>query len=189
MSVEQWWQDPKQLQHFEERLAAIRVGRRQRLRFAAAAGGVAASVVAAACGQPAAPAKPTETAKPAEAAKPAAPAATTAPAAAPAATTAAAAPAAAAPAATTAPAAAAKPAEAAKPAATGARFQGGPGIFRINIERDPLHFDYNYDLYAAADQHVLAGLAQFDPELKAIPDMAEKWESNADGSVWTFTIR
>ena len=61
MSVEKWWQDPEQLRHFEERLTAIRVGRRQMLRFAAAAGGVAASVVAAACSQPAAPAKPAET--------------------------------------------------------------------------------------------------------------------------------
>src|SRR5438874_1032096 len=66
---------------------------------------------------------------------------------------------------------------------------GGPGVFRRNIERDPLHFDYNKDLYAAADVHVLAGLLQFDPELKAVADIAEKWEPNADGSVWTFHLR
>ncbi len=187
MSVEQWWQDPDQLRHFEERLAAIRVGRRQMLRMAAAAGGVAASVVAAACG-------PQSPAPAAEPAKPAAPAPTAAaPAAAPAATTAPAAPAAAAttaPAAapTAAPAAAAKPAEAAKPAAVG-RFAPGPGIFRFNAERDALSFDFNLDLYCQGDPSVLAGLLKFDPELKAVPDMAEKFESNADGSVWTFHIR
>src|SRR5215212_7319909 len=139
MSVNDWWQDTEQLGHFEQRLTAIRIGRRQMLRLAAAAGGVAVSVVAAACGQPTAPAKPADApakpaepaAKPTEAAKPAA--AGTA------------APAAAAPAATTAPApaAAAKPAEAAKPAAAGQRFAGGPGVFRINQEKEPLHFDYN----------------------------------------------
>lgn len=190
MGVNEWWQDAEQLRHFEERLAAIRVGRRDFLRVAAAASGVAASVIAAACGQQAAPAKPAEpaaakpteapaAAKPTEAAKPAA--------AAPAAATA---PAAAAPAATTAPAAAAKPADAsAKPAASGAQFKGGPGVFRFNAERDALSFDYNRDLYCQGDPHVLAGLLKFDPDLKPVADIAEKWESNADGSVWTFTIR
>ncbi|HZO28115.1 MAG TPA: peptide ABC transporter substrate-binding protein [Chloroflexota bacterium] len=179
MSFKNWWEDPEQLGHFEARLAAIKIGRRQMMRMAAAAGGVAVSVVAAACA-PQAPAQPTAApAKPAEPAKPAAPAATSAPAAPAAAATTA-----------PAPAAAAKPAEAAKPAAAAAtRFQGGPGILRMNIEREPLHFDYNLDLYCQADQAVLGALLKFDPELKPVADMAEKWESNADGSVWTFTIR
>src|SRR5438445_301105 len=44
MSIQNWWQDPEQLRHFEERLAAIRIGRRDMIRAAAAAGGVAETI-------------------------------------------------------------------------------------------------------------------------------------------------
>jgi ABC-type oligopeptide transport system substrate-binding subunit len=170
MSVENWWSDPEQLRLFEERLAAIKIDRRDMLRYAAAAGGVSLAAVAAACGPAAAPA-PTAApvAKPTEAPKPAAAAPTAA--------------------------AAAKPTEAPKPAATtvatGAKFGAAPGVFRwaAGAGRDALSFDFNFDLYNQGDSSVFAGLGNFDPELKAIPDMAERWESNADGSVWTFHMR
>jgi oligopeptide transport system substrate-binding protein len=155
------------------------------IKVAAAAGGVAASAVAAACSSsPATPTTaPAAAATSAPAAATAAPAAaTSAPAAttAPAPTTAAAATAAP----TSAPAAAANTTPAAAP-----KFQGGPGIFRTPNYAEPTSFDFNYDLYCNGDASVLAGLLQYDPNYNTIADMAEKWEPNADNSVWTFHIR
>ena len=157
MSVENWWLDPEQLRLFEERLAAIRLGRREMLRYAAAAGGVSIAAVAAACG-PSAPAAPT--------AAPAQP--TTAPA-----------------------AAAAQPTAAPQPAAAGVNFGAAPGVFRFPAPGpgDALSHDFNFDLYCQGEANLFAGLGKFDPDLKAVPDMAERWESNADGSVWTFYMR
>jgi oligopeptide transport system substrate-binding protein len=167
MTEQNWWLDPEQLRLFEERLAAIKVDRRVMLRYAAAASGVSIAAIAAACGPAAAPA-PTQ---PTQAPKPAAP--TTAPAAAP----------------TTAPAAVAKPTDVPKPAAAVGRTAAAPGVFRFPYDRDPLSHDFNFDLYCQGDSSLFAGLGKFDPELKAVPDMAERWESNADGSVWTFHMR
>jgi oligopeptide transport system substrate-binding protein len=165
MSVEKWWLDPEQLRLFEERLAAIRLDRRDMLRIAAAAGGVSVAAIAAACGPAAAPpvAQPTEAPK-----APAAPAPTSAP-----------------------PAAAAQPTELPKPAAAAASFAAAPGLFRYpaGAGRDALSHDFNFDLYNQGDSSLFAGLGKFDPNLKAVPDMAERWESNADGSVWTFYMR
>lgn len=62
-------------------------------------------------------------------------------------------------------------------------------VFRAPIERDPLHFDYNLDLYCAADASTVGMLGQFDVNYAAVPDIAESWEANEDGSVWTFKIR
>ncbi len=194
MSVEKWWLDPEQLAHFEKRWAAVRLGRRDMLKVAAAMGGVAASAVAAACA-PAAPASPT-----AAPAAPAAAAPTAAPAAAAPTATSAPAAAAAAPTATTAAAAAATPTTAAAAAATpttaaaaGAapKFAGGAGIFRTSplIEDPPNGFDFNYDLYAGGDAEVLSGLLMYDPDYKPVGDMSDKWEPNADSSVWTFHMR
>jgi oligopeptide transport system substrate-binding protein len=64
-----------------------------------------------------------------------------------------------------------------------------PGTLRRPIDREPLHFDYGYDLYAGGDWTVSACLLKFDADLQAVPDLAERWEPNADGSVWMFTIR
>lgn len=172
MSVDNWWSDPEQLRLFEERLAAIKLDRRHMLRYAAAAGGVSMAALAAACGPAAVPAAPTAApaAKPTEAPKPAAAAATTAPAP------------------TAAPVA--KPTEAPKPAAA-PNFAAAPGTIRYpaGAGRDALSHDFNYDLYCQGDPSLFAGLGKFDPELKAVPDMAERWESNADASVWTFYMR
>ena len=172
MSVDNWWSDPEQLRLFEERMAAIKLDRRHVLRYAAAAGGVSMAAIAAACGPAAAPAPaPTAApaAKPTDAPKPAA-ATTTAPAP------------------TAAPAA--KPTEAPKPAAA-PNFAAAPGTIRYpaGAGRDALSHDFNYDLYCQGDSSLFAGLGKFDAELKAVPDMAERWESSANGSVWTFYMR
>ena len=169
MSVQNWWLDPEQLRLFEERLAAIKLDRREMLRYAAAAGGVSLAAVAAACG-PGAPsvAQPTEAPKPAAAPTTAPVAPTSAPA-----------------------AAAAKPTEAPAPAAAGGNFAAAPGTLRYpaGAGRDALSHDFNFDLYNQGDSNLFAGLGKFDPDLKSVPDMAERWESNADGSVWTFYMR
>jgi len=184
-----WWLDPEQLSLFEQRLAAIRLGRREVLKVAAAAGGVAMSAVAAACSSAPpptqAPAPPPPTQAPA-APPTSAPAA--APTQAPAATSAPAAAATKPAAAATAPAAAASPAAATKPS-SGSKFAAAPGTFRIPNYQEPSSFDFNYDLYCNGDASVLAGLMKFDPEQKAVPDVAEKVDVNDDASVWTFTIR
>src|SRR6266508_1176392 len=101
MSVDNWWLDPEQLRLFEERLAAIRLDRRDMLRYAAAAAG---------------------------------------------------------------------------------SFAAAPGVFRYpaGAGRDALSHDFNFDLYCQGDSSLFAGLGKFDPDLKAVPDMAERWESNAD---------
>ena len=176
MSVESWWLDPEQLRHFEERLAAIRLGRRDMLKVAAAIGGVTVATVSAAC----APAS-TPTPAPSGGQQAAAPQATSAPQA----TTAPQA---------TAPSAAPTTAPTAAPAATAAqaaapKFKGGAGILRVPNYAEPTSFDFNYDLYCNGDSQVLSGLLKYDPDYKPVADMAEKWESNADGSVWTFHIR
>ena len=48
---------------------------------------------------------------------------------------------------------------------------------------------FNKDLYCQGNALCFAQLGQFDPSLQVIPDIAEKWESNADGSEWTFHFR
>jgi oligopeptide transport system substrate-binding protein len=199
VSLEKWWLDPDQLQHFEARWAAVRIDRRQMMKVAAAVGSVSLAVVAEACASnppaspTAAPAAPATAAPAAPTAAPTTAPATAAPtAAAPTATTAAAAaPTAAAATATAAPTTGATPATAAtaQPAAA-PKFAGGAGIFRVALIEDPPNgFDYNYDLYAGGDPSVLSGLLMYDPDYKPIADMASTFEPNADSSVWTFHMR
>jgi oligopeptide transport system substrate-binding protein len=169
MSVQNWWLDPEQLRLFEERLAAIRLDRRAMLRYAAAAGGVSMAAVAAACAPAAPPAPSAPTAAPQPAAGATSAPAPTAPA----------------------PTAAAQATAAPQQAAAQANFAAAPGVLRYpaGAGRDALSHDFNFDLYCQGDSSLFAGLGKFDPELKAVPDMAERWESNADGSVWTFYLR
>jgi ABC-type oligopeptide transport system substrate-binding subunit len=54
---------------------------------------------------------------------------------------------------------------------------------------NPTSFDFNLNLYCNAPESGVAGLLTFDENLVAAPDWAERWESNADASVWTFYIR
>lgn len=43
--------------------------------------------------------------------------------------------------------------------------------------------------HGAGDKRVFSGLAAFDPRLNLIPDLAERWEVSADGTVYTFRLR
>jgi oligopeptide transport system substrate-binding protein len=54
---------------------------------------------------------------------------------------------------------------------------------------EPASQDFNKDLYCGGAVSLFAGLMVFNSDFLAVPYMANKVESNKDGSVWTFTIR
>src|ERR671918_13022 len=56
-------------------------------------------------------------------------------------------------------------------------------------QNDPSSHDYNKDLYCAGVPALWAGLMKFDVNFQPVPYVASKVTPNADGSVWTFTIR
>jgi len=62
---------------------------------------------------------------------------------------------------------------------------GGGGWY----QRDPASHDFNKDLYCDGVESLWAGLMKFNADLEAVPYAASKVTANADGSVWTFTIR
>ncbi|MFN3742306.1 MAG: ABC transporter substrate-binding protein [Anaerolineales bacterium] len=43
--------------------------------------------------------------------------------------------------------------------------------------------------HTAGDKRVFSGLVALDPNLNLIPDLAERWELSADGTVYTFYLR
>jgi oligopeptide transport system substrate-binding protein len=43
--------------------------------------------------------------------------------------------------------------------------------------------------YSSGDKLVFSGLVSFDPQLNLTPDIAEKWEVSADGTIYTFHLR
>jgi ABC-type transport system substrate-binding protein len=57
------------------------------------------------------------------------------------------------------------------------------------MQDDPSSFDFNADLYVGAEVECWAGLLTFDADGVPVPDWAETFSSNEDGSVWTFNIR
>lgn len=174
MDGESWWNDRTQVGLLAERLAALRVGRRDAVRFAAAVG-VATFGAACAPAPPTAPGQDTGAASTPAAGAPPAPTAGVPPA-----------PAAGAPSTPAAPASTTPAAGAASALGDVGRV---PGTFRRPVDREPRHFDFNADLYAGNDWQVTAGLLKFDPDLRLAADLAETWEPNADRSVWTFTLR
>ncbi|HLT21525.1 MAG TPA: peptide ABC transporter substrate-binding protein [Thermomicrobiales bacterium] len=169
-----WWEDEEQARRFRERFAAVNLPRRELLKIVSGAGGaLAVSAFLAACGDDdddddstddgddgGAQEQPTPTTAEADEDED----------------------------------------EATEPDAEETESGGEEGgeedgelaeeqVFRTNLERDPLHFDYNKDLYAAGDAAVVGMLGMFDVDYAAVPDIAESWEANEDFSVWTFHIR
>jgi oligopeptide transport system substrate-binding protein len=67
-------------------------------------------------------------------------------------------------------------------------FRYGGGGFAFS-QVDPSSHDFNKDLYCNGVSSLWAGLMKFDADFQAVPYVASKVASNADGSVWTFTIR
>jgi oligopeptide transport system substrate-binding protein len=43
--------------------------------------------------------------------------------------------------------------------------------------------------YSSGDKLIFSGLVSFDPKLSLTPDLAEKWDVSADGTVYTFHLR
>ena len=66
---------------------------------------------------------------------------------------------------------------------------GDQTFYHFNLQEDPVSFDWNLNLYTQAEEETFAGLLTFDSDLNAIPDWAERFEPNADASVWTFYLR
>ncbi len=169
-----WWEDKEQLRLLSERFDAINVDRRVFMKYVGAAGGSAAVALAvAACGSSS---KTT-------------PAATTA-----ATTSGGAATSAATTAATSAATSAATTAATTAATAAATATQSGAAlakdqIFTINHTYEPNSFDFNKDLYCNGDANCFAMLGKFDENLAVQPDIAEKWEANADASEWTFHLR
>jgi ABC-type oligopeptide transport system substrate-binding subunit len=62
---------------------------------------------------------------------------------------------------------------------------GGGGWYQVN----PSSHDFNKDLYCQGQVTLFAGLMKFNADFQAVPYIAEKVTSNADGSVWTFSLR
>src|SRR5216683_4719427 len=56
-------------------------------------------------------------------------------------------------------------------------------------QNDPSSHDYNKDLYCTGVPALWAGLMKFNVDFQPVPYVASNVTSNADGSVWTFTIR
>jgi oligopeptide transport system substrate-binding protein len=67
-------------------------------------------------------------------------------------------------------------------------FRYGGGGFAFS-QVDPSSHDFNKDLYCNGVPSLWAGLMKFTADFQAVPYVASKVASNADGSVWTFTIR
>jgi len=62
-------------------------------------------------------------------------------------------------------------------------------FYNYQMEEDPSSYDFNADLYCNAEPECWAGLLTFDPDGIVVADWAERWDSNEDGSVWTFHLR
>ena len=56
-------------------------------------------------------------------------------------------------------------------------------------QNDPSSHDFNKDLYCSGVPSLWAGLMKCTADFEPVPYVASKVTPNADGSVWTFTIR
>ncbi len=162
-----WWEDKEQLRHLAERFDAMSVDRRDFLKYVGAAGGTSAIALAlAACGGSSST-----------------PAATTAP------TTASSGGGSTATAAATTASGATGTSAASTSTSAGSADLAADQTFIINATYEPNSFDFNKDLYCNGNALCFAMLGQFDENYAVQPDIAEKWESNADASEWTFHLR
>jgi ABC-type oligopeptide transport system substrate-binding subunit len=180
MDSHKWWEDSEQLRLLNTRLTAIGVSRREFLKVVGAAGGASAVALAlAACGSSS---KNTPTTASSASTTTSAP------------TTSSGSSGGATPAATTSTSSSATPAAssaatAASSAAATTADLAADQTFTMNNTYEPSSFDFNKDLYCNGDSSVWGLLGQFDPNMTAQPDIAEKWDANSDASVWTFHIR
>ena len=62
-------------------------------------------------------------------------------------------------------------------------------VFRTATDVEPASHDFNKDLYCGGNSRLFAGLTNFDKDYKPAPYVAESWEINEDGSVYTFHLK
>jgi ABC-type oligopeptide transport system substrate-binding subunit len=62
-------------------------------------------------------------------------------------------------------------------------------VLRYAIPNEPSSLDVNRYLYGGGDALIFAWLMKFDPNYKAIPWLAERYEANPTGDVYTFYLR
>ena len=62
-------------------------------------------------------------------------------------------------------------------------------VLRQPTTDEPATFDYNFNLYGMGSPYVNEGLLKFDPDMKPVPGLAERYTVNDRGDVYTFYIR
>jgi oligopeptide transport system substrate-binding protein len=62
-------------------------------------------------------------------------------------------------------------------------------VFRSPYAVEPSSHDFNKDLYCGGETELFAGLTRFDPNNKAVPYVAERWETKAKGQLYVFYLR
>lgn len=62
-------------------------------------------------------------------------------------------------------------------------------VFRSPYNVEPSSHDFNKDLYCGGETELFAGLTRFDPNNKAVPYVADRWETKAKGQIYTFYLR
>jgi len=61
-------------------------------------------------------------------------------------------------------------------------------VLRSPYNVEPSSHDFNKDLYCGGETELFAGLTRFDPNNKAVPYVAERWETSAKGQIYTFYL-
>jgi len=59
-------------------------------------------------------------------------------------------------------------------------------VLRSPYNVEPSSQDFNKDLYCGGETELFAGLTRFDPNNKAVPYVADRWETKAKGQIYTF---
>ncbi len=62
-------------------------------------------------------------------------------------------------------------------------------VFRLATPNEPSSMDVNLYLYGGSDALIFAWLMKFDPNYKSTPWLAERYEANPTGDVYTFYLR
>lgn len=62
-------------------------------------------------------------------------------------------------------------------------------VFRTASDVEPSSHDFNKDLYCGGNSGLFAGLTKFDKDYNPQPYVAESWELNEDGSVYTIRLK
>ena len=62
-------------------------------------------------------------------------------------------------------------------------------LYDYGFTNDPSSHDFNANLYAGGSVETWSGLMTYNENFEIVPDMAESWEPNEDGTMWTFHIR